>query len=51
MSERKTIIFKTLSGTQSKVRHHGYYNLLNLSVSTRGVIGQFCGLYFTVRPT
>ena len=28
-----------------------YFTLLHLSVSTRGVIGQFCGPYFTVRPT
>ena len=26
-----------------------YDDLLYLSVSTRGVIGQFCGPYFTVR--
>ena len=28
----------------------GYVILLYLSVSTRAGIGQFCGLYFTVRP-
>ena len=27
-----------------------YCTLLYLSGSTRGVIGQFCGPYFTVRP-
>ena len=30
--------------------HNKYYDLLHLSVSIRGVIGQFCGPYFTVRP-
>ena len=28
-----------------------YCQLLHLSVSTRGVIGQFCGPYFTVQHT
>ena len=27
------------------------YKYLHLSVSTRSVIGQFCGLYFIVQPT
>ena len=37
---------------KSKVYYLGqrHYFLLYLSVSTRGVIGPFCRMYFTVRP-
>ena len=39
------------SGMTLNQRCKNYYNNYNyLSGSTRGVIGQFCGLYFTVRP-